>query len=270
MAFEKKRLWKWKPNNKQRGVKKTVWSTRWYAKGDKLRYDITTPPQKETGFDKKSLVKPGSIRAVAYPDKRVCYNVGSGEVVIDKHLRPAGNPYGLSRCFDIKRLYQTNAKFDLPSLLSRWKKTVQPEIKEDYIGQIRCVKIVFDWEKIESEGKNRKRRFEVWVAPELSYSLIKTQFLTNTGMMGSPELRLVEGYEAAYEKLEKYENIWLLKEVVILYNRIPNFGSWALSDGEKLTVKFSDVKIGIDTPDEIFTLEGLGVPKDTKLLDKIK
>ena len=70
--------------------------------------------------------------------------------------------------------------------------------------------------------------------------------------------------------MEKYENIWLLKEVVILYNHIPNIGwdYWALGDGEKLTIKFSDMKIGIDTPDEIFTLEGLGVPKDRKLLDK--
>jgi hypothetical protein len=88
--------------------------------------------------------------------------------------------------------------------------------------------------------------------------------------MGSSELRLVEGYEAAYEKSEEYEGIWLLKEVVISDNHISALGSWAPGDGEKLTIKFSNVKIGIDTPDEIFTLEGLGVPKDTKLPDKIK
>ncbi|MHC4213190.1 MAG: M56 family metallopeptidase [Planctomycetota bacterium] len=263
MFFEKTRSWPIEEGRK-RGTKKATWTTKWYAKNDKNRYDIIIGPQEKNKLDGVPLLRPERIRAVVYPDRRVCYKVNKNEVVIDKILRPSSNPLHFSQCFDIERLYQFNARYDVPALLAAWEKGNQPEITDDYVEQTRCIKITYDWEKPDS---NKRKLLEVWVAPSQAYSLIKAQFLSNSGME-SARLRLVEGYDATYEESKEFKGVWLLKEVNIIHNRIPNIGRWVLGDGEKLTVKFGNVEVGVDIPDGVFTLEDLGIPKGTEVYDK--
>jgi len=270
MFLEIRRSWLTKEGERRRGLKKAIWNTTWYVEGEKHRYDITIPAQEENNLYASQLVRPERVRAMVYPDRRVCYKVNENEVVIDKYLRTVGNPLGLSRFFDIRRLYKFNSRDYVLDSLTRWETKVEPEISEEMIGQIRCIKIMFDLEKANNWGRVEKWLLEFWLAPEQAYSLIKGQVLNNTGMEGT-ELKLLEGYEGRYRESKESDGVWLLEEVTITYNHIPNFGweRWKPGDGEKLKVKFVDKKVGVDIPEETFTLEALGIPDGTKVTDKL-
>ena len=270
MFLEIRRSWLTKEGERRRGLKKAIWNTTWYVEGEKHRYDITIPAQEENNLYASQLVRPERVRAMVYPDRRVCYKVNENEVVIDKYLRTVGNPLGLSRFFEIRRLYKFNSRDYVLDSLTRWETKVEPEISEEMIGQIRCIKIMFDLEKANNWGRVEKWLLEFWLAPEQAYSLIKGQVLNNTGMEGT-ELKLLEGYEGRYRESKESDGVWLLEEVTITYNHIPNFGweRWKPGDGEKLKVKFVDKKVGVDIPEETFTLEALGIPDGTKVTDKL-
>jgi hypothetical protein len=266
MVIEITKSWSLEQDKEIRGTKKAEWSTKWYNKGQKQRYEMTVGARTGTEFNGRSLFSYGSFRAIVDPNRRVLYKVDSGEAAIDSRIQPASNPWGLTVAFDIKRLYQCDSRFDLPGLLNSWDKNGnKPVISEEKIGETRCIKIEFNSERTETAGQIRKFRLELWLAPKQSYSLIKAQSWTNSYVTGTTELRVLESYEATYEESKDVKGVWLLKELTIGDYQIPNIGwdEWVLGDGEKLKVKFSDTKVGIDIPEETFALERLGIPNGT-------
>lgn len=241
-------------------AKKGKWTVTWYKKAVKNRYNIYVPPPQKEDDNHKPLLEPQNIRTVQDAEKRIYYDVLNRAAYIDRRLPLAGNPFGLVRHFDISRLYRFSRRYDLSDLLTAWEKEgVQRQIKEDRVGQTHCIKLEFNWEKLYPSGYKRKKRLKLWVAPEMSYSLIKAQFFSTSG----GELFLVESYEATYRK-SKVEGIWLLKEVTIVDNQC----GLRQDRRERLTAKFCNTKVGVEITDETFTFEGLGVPKGTKVYDK--
>jgi hypothetical protein len=237
---------------------KGTWTTTWYKKNIKNRYDINVPPPEEKDYERRPLLIQKNMRVAVDPEKGIYYDELHKEAYINRPPAQAGNPAHLLDHFDISRLYQFNSK-ELPDLLAVWAKAkVQPQCSEDQIGQTRCIKLEFSYERVNSSGKKRKSRLELWVAPEMSYSLVKAQLFGNKRSPGEEPV-LIESYEATYQE-SAFKGIWLLKDVVIVDEQGPLH--------EKLTATFHNTKVGVEIPDETFTFEGLGVPPGTKVYDK--
>jgi hypothetical protein len=221
----------------------------WYQKGIKRRYDIQVAKQQKNDISDEAppYLVPENKRIAVDPEKGIYYDVIHKEAYIHRPPERARNMGSVLHNFDISRFYQYS-DYDVPLLLETWeKKGIKPTITEEFVNQIRCVKLEFH--------HGDMARNVLWLAPELSYSLIKGQlFLKRKGVE-----RLAESYEASYKKSGPKE-VWLIDQIKI--------ESKQFKLPEIVTAKFEDIKVGIEILDEIFTFEGLGVPPDTKIYDK--
>ncbi|MBN2590409.1 MAG: hypothetical protein JXA96_11150 [Sedimentisphaerales bacterium] len=227
-----------------------IWSVEWYQKGSKRRYDIEVPSSEESSIERPFLL-PQKKNFAIDPEKSIYYDILGENAYINKSPREMANPLSLLNNFDISKLYKFS-DCSLPELFYRLdnidKTEWQYQITEDKIEATHCIKIEIVVKKM--------ARYNFWIVPELSYSLIKGQlFLTIQGVE-----KLAESYEAKYEK-SKSEEIWLLSDLKVEYNQDRSFN-------EKMEVQLTNTEIGIEIPDETFTFEGLGVPLGTKVLDK--
>jgi hypothetical protein len=233
-----------------RTIGKGGWTTEWYQKGSKRRYDIDVPYSSQKDLTRRPFLIREKMRIAVDPEKSIYYDTLNGHAYINQPPLAATNPLNLQRNFDISRLYKFN-NCELPQLLSAIdrldKSEWQYKLIEDQIGQIRCIKLDFMVKK--------KAHYMLWVAPELSYSLVKGQLFLNKGGVE----QLAESYEAKYQKSAS-DGVWLLKDVTIEDYQGPF--------SEKLEVKLFNTEIGIEIPDETFTFKGLGVPLGTKIFDK--
>ncbi|MFC1781742.1 hypothetical protein ACFLZ8_05730 [Planctomycetota bacterium] len=233
---------------------KGTWTTTWYKKGVKNRYDMNVEVQEE----EDSIFLPENKNVAVDPEKGIHYNELSKEAFINRPPLQATNPFNLKNNFDITRLYKFN-NTELPDILALWVEAgVEPKYSEEYIDGVRCIKLEFSHEKTTSMGKMRKRRLELWVAPEMSYSLVRAQQFSNMRSPGEEPV-LIESYEAKYQE-STFERIWLLKDVKIVNKQ----GAFH----EELTASFHNTKVGVEIPEETFTFEGLGVPPGTKIYDR--
>ncbi len=222
-------------------------TTSYYQKGTRRRYDVYVPYSADYDGTQKPLITPRDMRIAVDPEKGIYYDVKKKRAYINLPPISAINPANLINNFRIGKLYEFNYT-SVPSLLKKFEdKGVQPNISAERIGQVSCVKLEFTIEET--------ARFILWFAPEQSYSLIKGQlYLTKHN-----EEQLAESYDATYQ-CPDVPGIWVLETVTILnkQGRIH----------EQLSAKFRDTRIGVELPDKVFTFEGLGVPKGTKLYDK--
>ena len=192
-----------------------TWTTKWYKKGEKSRYDVKVPPPKEKDLTRRPLLIPRDMRIAVDPEKGIYYDVLHKEAYINRPPSRAGNPADLVSYFDVSRLYEF-CLHDVPSLLSWFEKEkMQPQCNEEWVGQIRYIRLTFGDENLDAQGKKDKRRFELWIAPEMSYSLVKARAFVNMPSLGD-QLELVESYEATYQESDNFDGIWLLKDIKIV------------------------------------------------------
>lgn len=240
---------------------KGEWTTTWFKKGLKNRYDVVVPPSKKKEPGRKPLILERDKRIVATPERGWNYNLLSKKAVINFPASKATNPYSLLGNFDIEKLYQIRGH-DILDELDFWdKKKGDRKITRDKIGQVNCIKIEYNSEKVVKgrKGLTRKKRIVFWFSPEMSYSLVKSHCFCNN-ITSPDELTLICDYEASYEESETFKGVWLLKDIAIIDKDGPVC--------EKLTANLTETKIGIDISDETFTFEGLGVPPGTPVYDR--
>jgi len=236
------------------------WTTTWYTKGDKKRFDVVSP---EPNQPRPLIVKTGK-RVATDKEKSIHYDVIHKEAYINRPLTVYANPFGQYKSFDIHQLYRFNRQ-TIPELLYRWfekkrKSEITRSIIPEKVGQIDCMKIYCDAVYKYPSGRKDKMRLTLWLAPKMSYSLVKARIWNNAPNRHSNELSLLESYDASYEESSEHPGIWLLKSLKYIDNQ--------RSENETLEAVFRDTKVGIEIPDETFTFDGLGVPAGTVVYDK--
>jgi len=234
------------------------WTVEWYNKGAKKRYDMLVK-EAEQPAGAERLLLPEHKRIATDGKQGIHYNVGRGEAYINKPPSPRDNPTNLSDYFRIDRLYRPGPA-TLPEGLNRWQENGRvPTVSRERVEGHDCLKVKFTEGGDLSNGKKYEKSLAFWVVPKMSYSLIKMEFRSSR-RTGGGEPPLMDGYYASYEESDKFQGIWLLKNVTMVYNLGPL--------RKKLTAHLWDTEIGVDIPESTFTFEGLGVPAGTLVYDK--
>ncbi|MBE0536518.1 MAG: hypothetical protein IH624_12705 [Phycisphaerae bacterium] len=235
------------------------WTVEWYNKGAKKRYDMLVKEAEQPAGSERLLL-PEHKRIATDGQQGIQYNVGRGEAYINKPPLKAGNPTNLTNYFRIDRLYRPGRFGTLPETLDLLQEYGnEPTVSQEVVDGHACLKLRFDKEGDLSNGKKYKTAVEFWIVPNISYSVIKAE-MHSSRRTGGGEPPLLEGFYASYEESNKFQGIWLLKNVTIVVNDGPF--------REKLTASLSDTEISIDIPDGTFTFGGLGVPAGTLVYDK--
>lgn len=236
-----------------------VWTTTWYQKDSRIRYDMVVPASGQEQGARRPFLTRRDMRIAVDPEKGVYYDAINKHAYIHKPPTPAKNPHSLARYFRLERLYQFNGS-DVPDLLARCEKAgITPTCTREQVGQTPCVRLCYSHERDMPGGKKDRGQLVLWLAPQQSYSLIKAQLRGNWAGR-EQDLVTIETYEAAYQQCEGFEGIWLLKDVKLVDKQ----GLMS----ETLTAALRDTRVGIEIPDETFTFDGLGVPPGTKISDK--
>ncbi|MBN2129938.1 MAG: hypothetical protein JW741_10595 [Sedimentisphaerales bacterium] len=247
------------------------WSVTWYRKGPKNRYDVSAGPVVDGG-DSLSLFLPTNMRVASDPAQAPCtvhYDVPANRVYLRPGSVPLHDSFGLFRCFDISRLYKFDGR-TVPELLAGFDKAkVVPELSADRIEGMRCIKMEFNIPRTPDPGARRRRRTELWVAPEMSFSLVRARFRDN-GPTALKDVTLIESYDAVYEESKRFDGVWLLKHLRTVDHRYSTPGGIHNVDhdaSKRLEVTIESTELDVAIPDATFTLEGLGVSPDTRIYD---
>ena len=201
-----------------------------------------------------------ALRIAADPEKGIHYNVTRNEAYINKPPSPRDNPTNLSNYFRIGRLYRQGQLGTMLETLNRLQEDGRElTVSREKVEGHECLKVKFTEGGDLSNGKKYEKSLAYWVAPKMSYAVIRMEFRSSR-RTGGGEPPVVEGYYASYEESDKFQGIWLLKQVTLVDNQGPV--------NEKLTASLSETEIGVDIPDSTFTFEGLGVPPGTRVYDK--
>ena len=225
------------------------WTVEWYKRGDRIRYDVRLDPA-ATSYDVKDKQ---DVRTIASGDNAIRYNVSTGELYREKSFR-YWNPSALRTNFDVEWLYQPVSIRTLAENIHYLEESgIKPAWSEERVGGVRCVKLQYDYKQ--DAPARSDRRWQLWLAPDMSYSLVSARRFPTLDNMN-----LGHGYDAIYGQSARHEGIWLLKNLEI----IDNGGL----KNEKLTAVFEETRVGIEIPDEVFTLENMGVPPGTPLRDR--
>ena len=240
--------------------KQGKWKVKWYRKGINNRYDTFAASNTESDTINQFSTYLGK-RIATNPERSLLYTPATNTAYINKPPRnKAINPAYLLAYFSVGRLYKVSNMWDLPVLLGRWSEDEHNiRIRTSKVGDLDCVQMVREGEREVSPGVYRRWREELIVSPKLSYAVVAYRNMGNRST-GFKELKLLEEYSAEYERADDYQDVWLLKRVSIHEAQGMTV--------EKLICEFSDVKVGVDVPDSVFTFEGLGVPPGAKVYDK--
>jgi hypothetical protein len=248
------------------------WNTGWFQNGVKYRYDTEgdfdeNNPQPDSVFTVKK-----SIRKACDGESSLAYNLPTNTATLAKPFRRYGNPFGLESTFRIDYCYDGNfpSRSESDKTLHRDYATLlqnliehpdksNVQITEEECKGLKCEKVtsIATW-----SDSPRRSQLYLWFAPSMGYSLLRYEHYSNADHLedASPQMELRRSYDAEYEESTTHHGVWLLKQLAMTQNE-STVGS------EQLTLKFSDVKIGVDIPDETFTFEGLGVPTGAKIYD---
>lgn len=225
------------------------WTVEWYKRGDRIRYDVRLDPA-STSYDVKDKQ---DVRTILFGDNAIRYNVSTGELYREKFYRVA-NAGALRTNFDVEWLYQPNSIRTLAENIHYMEESgIKPAWSEERVGGVRCVKLQYEYKQ--NAPAKADRRWQIWLAPDMSYSLVSARRYPTLDNMN-----LGHGYDATYGQSARHEGIWLLKNLEIIDN-----------DGrinEKVTAAFGETRVGIEVADEVFTLENMGVPPGTPLRDR--
>jgi hypothetical protein len=236
-------------------------TTTWHTKGNQKRYDIVSP--KPT--DARAILIESNRRTVTGPARSICYDVLHQEAYMDRPSPVYGNPFGQTKSFDVHQLYRFNGQ-TVPELLYRWfeketKSEDTREITREKLGQRECVKVYCQSAHTDPSGEPKEAmKLELWLAPEMAYSLVKARIWSS-----HPKVKyyfLLESCEASYEQSQTHPGIWVLKTLDYVDNQAANDGS------EVLKATFRDTRIGVEILEEMFTFDGLGVPPGMVVYDK--
>ena len=121
-------------------------------------------------------------------------------------------------------------------------------LSKDILNGVSCLRINIDHPSAEVSTR-------LWVAPEQGLTLQKMQVVER----GKDEEQILESYEASY-KQQTPGGPWLVSSALFVSQQGP------IHETVRATV--NETAVNVDVPDEIFTFEGLGVPKGVPLYDK--
>jgi hypothetical protein len=141
--------------------------------------------------------------------------------------------------FDINGVY-TYDHWDVPRQLREleafpehtdgWVK--QRTVSRESVAGVPCVKLQWDYQKMRADGTSEQAEgLRLWLAPGMAYSLVRGEFKRCR-------------WEAQYEESEEHPGTWLIKTLDV--------GNPYRPAGEPVRIEFSDVKIGVEVPDEVF------------------
>lgn len=225
------------------------WTLEWYKRGDRMRYDVRLEP----ATTRDNVKDEQDVRTIVFGDDVIRYNVSTGKLYREKFFRYA-NPGALRTNFDVEWLYQPASIRTLAGNMQILEESgMKPSWSEERVGGVRCVKLQYDY-KQDSPART-DRRWQIWLAPDMSYSLVSARRYPTLDNMN-----LGHGYDATYGQSARHEGIWLLKNLELVDN-----------DGrinEKVTAAFGETRVAVEIPDEVFTLENMGVPPGTPVLDR--
>lgn len=248
------------------------WDVAWYRDGQKYRYDVSVGPGAQSGGDGLPLFLPTHMRAASNPDERpytIYYDVLTDRAYIRPGSLPLHRSFGLFRCFDVAALYELDDR-PVPEMLARFEAAhVVPELSEDRIEGIRCIKVEFDSPTAPGAAAGRKKRAQLWLAPEMSVSLVRARLWDN-GPTAYKEFALIESYDASYEESQSFRGTWLLKHIRTAEHQYSTPGGVHNADHHtetRLEVTIADTQLKAAIPPETFTPEGLGLSSQTKIHD---
>jgi hypothetical protein len=236
-------------------------TTTWYTKGNRTRYDIVSP--KPT--DPRPLLIEGNRRVVTDPEKSISYDVLHREAYIDRPLRPYANPFGQLMRFDVHLLYRFHYQTVSELLYHRFEEETPSErtyeITREKLGPTECIRVYCQLAYTHPSGEpGPAGRLELWLAPQMAYSLVKAR--TWSRRPWGWDYYLQGSYDASYEQSPTHPGIWVLKTLDCVVNHAPEDGS------EILKATFTNTRVGVELPEETFTFDGLGVPPGTVVYDK--
>ncbi len=238
-------------------VAKTRYAPRtitWYVEGEKKRFDSVCPDSN----DPRAILMESNRRTISDEQRSLIYDRVTDKVYRSPPLRVSGNPYGQLNSFDINYFYRFNLQ-TVSELLYRWfeRETQSKRIRQitrEKLGEVECIKVYCHSAYTYPSGKRGERmKVELWLAPEMSYSLVKARIWCLGPADRTEHYFLLESYAAKYEESKTHPGVWLLKTLDYVNNQAATeFGS------EVLRAVFTDTKIGVDIPDEAFTPQGIG------------